>query len=248
VGFIVAPARIQLFRGHRGAKLVYDDGFIEVWRLDESHPIVSASGCSVEQMTQDSYVTTCPHQSLLMRTEVYFPGWSATVNGAPVMVEDRTLMQAILIPKGRSTVEFTFLPPGIPAAGMAALIAVLSLLVPWELLAVRLRRRREAAARLAGLEAIATQLSIAVGRDADDVERPPDPSTGVIAVQVSDDEDEELATSAVPVLTAESPVATETGEAPTSAVSVIELATPSKPDPPTIAVPRSPSGTDTETE
>ena len=248
VRFIVAPERIQLFRGRPGATLVYDDGFLEVWRLDTSHPIVSAPDCSVVAKTQDSYVTTCAHQSLLVRTELYFPGWSATVNGAAVTVKNRALMQAILVPKGRSTVAFTFLPPGIPAAGVAALVAVLSLLVPWELLAVRLRRRREAAARLAGLEAIAAQLWSDAGRDADDDERPDEPSTGVIIVQGGDDHDEEMPTSAVPVLTDESPAAAQPGEAPTSAISVVEHTTPATPDPPTIAVPRSTSGAGTENE
>ena len=223
VRFIVAPARINLFRGHKDAKLVFDDGFLAVWRLDKTHPIVSATGCTVAARTEDSYVTTCSHQSLLLRTELYFPGWSATVNGSSVTVKDQGSLQAIVIPKGRSTVAFTFLPPGIPAAGVAALVGVLSLFVPWELLTVRRRRRREAAARLAGLEAIAAMLVSDAASVVSDDDRPPEPSTGVIAVPTGDDQDEEQPTSAVPVQSVE-PAAPISGEAPTSAVAVVDAA------------------------
>jgi hypothetical protein len=229
VRFIVAPTRIDLFRGRHVAKLVYHDAQLEVWRLNTTHPLVSAPGCSIIQKTQDSYVTRCSQSSLLQRTQLYFPGWSATVDGTPVTVQDRGLLQAIVIPKGRSTVAFTFLPPGIPEAGVAALIAVLTLLVPWELLTVRLRRRREKVLRLAGLEAIAATLASAAALNADD-DRPPDPSTGVIAVTNGADENDEQPTSSVPVLAAEPSLAT--GEAPTSAVAVVETAaSPVEPSP-----------------
>jgi hypothetical protein len=238
VRFIVAPTRLELFQGHRGVTLAYHDSFLEVWRLDKAKPLVRAPTCSVVQRTQDTYVTTCPHQSLLLRNELYFPGWSATVNGSAVTVKDRALLQAILIPKGRSVIAFTFLPPGVSTAAVATLIAVVALLVPWELLAVRRRRRREGVARLVGIEEAAAMFVRDASLHAPDDDRPPDPSTGVIAVPVSADEDEEQPTSAVPILTGEVLAASPgTGDAPTSAVAVVEADTESKPDPPTISVP-----------
>ena len=225
VRLVVAPARIDLFVSHKVgkhvhdvAKRVYDDGFLAVWRLDKTVPVVSAHGCTVASTTEDSYVTTCPRPTVLLRTELYFPGWTATVNGSPVRVKDLGTLQALSIPAGRSTVAFTFLPPGIPAAGVVALVGVLSLFVPWEVLAVRRRRRREATARLDGLEAIAAMLKIDAVRDTDDDDRPPDPSTGVIIVQASEEQDEDQPTSAVPI---PAEPASGPGEAPAAAVAAV---------------------------
>jgi len=233
VRFIAAPTSFQLFQGRHDAKLVYHDALLEVWRLDTTHPLVSAPACTIVQTTQDSYVTRCAQPAFLTRRQLYFPGWSATVNGTSVPVEDRALMQAILLPKGRSVVAFTFLPPGIPLAAVAALVALLSLFVPWELLAVRLRRRREVAERRAGLEAIGAMLAAVTDRA--DEDRPADPSTGIL-IGVGAVEDDDQPTSAVPVQSGDAPTGPLTGAAPTSSVPVVDAAAPVQ-DPPTIAVP-----------
>jgi hypothetical protein len=250
VRLVVVPAQFDLFASadkkvKKDARRVYDDGFLAVWRLAKSDPVVSAHGCAIAQRTEDSYVTTCPRPTLLVRTELFFPGWAATVNGSSVPVKNLGTFQAVVLPKGRSTVAFTYLPPGEPAAGVAALVGVVALLVPWELLAIRRRRRREEVARLDGLEALAALL-VGGATPAGDDDRPLDPSTGVILVPagVSASEDESRPTSAVPVPSAESPAVPE--EAPTPEVAVVGAAA-TTPDPPTIAVPLGPSGPGAET-
>ena len=48
---------------------------------------------------------------LLVLSEVYYPGWRATVNGAPVPIErvDGAL-RGVRVPRGHSRVELTYRP------------------------------------------------------------------------------------------------------------------------------------------
>ncbi|MCY0876853.1 MAG: YfhO family protein, partial [Firmicutes bacterium] len=50
--------------------------------------------------------------TVLVRRELYFPGWTAKVNGKSVPIHEyKSLFQSIQVPAGRSTVVFTYLPP-----------------------------------------------------------------------------------------------------------------------------------------
>jgi len=78
---------------------------------------------------------------ILVFTESHHPGWSATVDGAPVPVlRVDTLFLGVELPPGGHTVEFRFRPPGFAGfAGVSAAAVLLAVLVPgW----VSGRRRR----------------------------------------------------------------------------------------------------------
>jgi len=244
VRFVVAPTRLNLFRGRHTATLAYRDQRFEIWELPAPVPLARAPRCGLAVRNQDRYVVSCQHPSMLLRNELWFPGWTATVNGHSVAVVDRGRLQAVALPRGVSVVQLNFLPPDVPVAAVACGVALVSLCVPWGVLATRRRRRREkrAAQTPAGLKALGATVATAAAPDGAPRTPPaPEPPTGAIPAP---SHAPDAPTSAVPAVTGA--VATvvadgsedeaapgDAGDPPTSVVSVIEL----RADPPTLAVP-----------
>lgn len=237
VRFIVAPTNLRLFGTTHAATLVYRDATVAIWRLPHTDAPVRAVGCTVATRTQDSYVVKCARPSVVVRTDLWFPGWSASVNGAGVAVRNRGGLQVVTVPAGRSVVAFTFLPPGVPLAAVASIAALVSLAVPWGLIASRRRRRR---AEAEGLEQLGETLAKRAPPPvtlAGDV--PLDLPTG--AVEIGPALEDDAPTSAVPAVAGatrtavlEPPGAEE--DPPTSTIQATP-APASAQDPPTLAVP-----------
>jgi uncharacterized membrane protein YfhO len=70
-------------------------------------------------------VAQCTHAATLLRRELYVPGWSVRVNGADVPLVEQDIFQAVDLPAGESSVEFTYAPPGIAWAWLMAGAGVL---------------------------------------------------------------------------------------------------------------------------
>jgi uncharacterized membrane protein YfhO len=84
----------------------------------------------------------CTRADVLVRRELYFPGWEATLGGRPVdIAEHGQLFQSIALPAGRSQVRFSYAPPHIGWAWLAAAAGLLAFAVPG------LRRARRSAPR-----------------------------------------------------------------------------------------------------
>ncbi|HEY7599121.1 MAG TPA: YfhO family protein, partial [Candidatus Limnocylindrales bacterium] len=78
-------------------------------------------------------------RSLLVLTDVHFPGWKATVDGEEVPIERVDyLLRGVVVPPGTHTVEFTYEPASFRAGWI---IAVLGLLAVLAAVIVGLRRR-----------------------------------------------------------------------------------------------------------
>jgi hypothetical protein len=236
VRYLVAPTNLRLFSDHHVATLAYRDATVTIWELPHAQAPARAVGCVVTVRTTDSYVTTCARPSVLLRNVLWFPGWSASVNGVPVAVQNRASLQVVALPEGRSVVAFTFLPPYVPAATAACVVGLLSLAVPWGVLATRRRRRRAEAAGLAELGASLSRREppvVAIGAD-----QPVEQPTG--AIVMSAPLDDAAPTSAVPAVTGTRTALLDAPEddqgPPTSAVAAQEAA-PLAADPPTLAVP-----------
>ena len=112
-----------------GPRLVYRDGFAEIWQLPAAAPAFSAGpGCSVAVHGWDAATVTCPHPSVLLRRVQYLPGWTATADGSAVAVTQASsgpsgLFQQVRVPAGTTTVDFTFTPPHELLAFAAAVVA-----------------------------------------------------------------------------------------------------------------------------
>ncbi len=81
---------------------------------------------------------------MLVLNDSNYPGWQAYVNGRPApSVMANYLFRGVLVPEGKSVVEFRYEPLSFRAGGAAALVAFMMLAG----LVFRERRRRGAARR-----------------------------------------------------------------------------------------------------
>ena len=66
----------------------------------------------------------------LVLTDVYYPGWSAVVDGRPGrVVSANVAFRAVALEPGRHVVEFRYAPPGAKIGGFISLLTILILLV-----------------------------------------------------------------------------------------------------------------------
>jgi len=82
---------------------------------------------------------TAERRSLLVLTDVHFPGWKATVDGKEVPIERVDyLLRGVVVPPGTHTVEFSYEPASFRAGWIIAVLGLLALLAA---VVVGLRRR-----------------------------------------------------------------------------------------------------------
>jgi len=144
VKYLVAPSAVVILPAltKLGVIQVFHDDIVTIYELPHSRPFYStvSSTCSVSSTSNDSATVSCPSAgSTLIRTELYMSGWRAYVNGKEVPITASDIAyQSIPVPAGTSTVTFTFLPPHVRYALVAALVAALFLAFSW------IRERRPA--------------------------------------------------------------------------------------------------------
>jgi hypothetical protein len=234
VRYVVTRSGENPFKGIRHVDLAYHDARFWIWKLPNVRPFARVPGCTVVTRSNGDDDVTCRHHSVLLVNQLYFPGWSASVNGAGVAVQNHGGFQAIDVPQGRSVVALTFLPPDVPEAAVAALVAFLALLVPWELVATRRRRRLAETATIVGMAERFRRL----GRDrsAPDADRgAPDPPTGAIVIGDLDLEEPGDPTTSTPAVVAARPL-DELDDADGPPTSAVPVAAGERPDPPTLGV------------
>jgi hypothetical protein len=116
-----------------GMRTVFDDGFVTIDDLPHPTPYFRTlgPGCTATGKTPEEAITSCTSPGMLVRSELYLPGWSATVNGRSTRVVDyQGLLTGVRLPAGRSVIRFSYTPPNIPGAlvgfavGMLLLIAI----------------------------------------------------------------------------------------------------------------------------
>ena len=108
------------------AKLVYHDAVMSIYELSapKSYFTVPEDKCTLQPLSREALILDCTDSTQLVRRELYFPGWSATVNDEEVTISVHdNLFQQISIPAGRSTVQFVFYPLFLKWAVLAAAIA-----------------------------------------------------------------------------------------------------------------------------
>jgi len=157
-------------RGHYldGLRNVFQDQNFTILAVPSPAPYYSTTGhgCHLAAEGFDSVVVTCTAPDTLVRNELDYSGWAATVNGRPVPVlgGGTGLVTDVRLPAGRSVVVFSYAPPkiNIALAGFA-LGALIMLGIP---IATRLSRRRRVSSPYppTGPAATASPQSAAPGR------------------------------------------------------------------------------------
>jgi uncharacterized membrane protein YfhO len=84
--------------------------------------------------------TAAPRRSLLVLTDVHYPGWKASVDGSDAKVERVDyLLRGVVVPPGEHTVELRYEPASWRAGWLISLAGALAI---GGLAAAGLRRRR----------------------------------------------------------------------------------------------------------
>jgi len=117
----------------KSVKQVYADEIMRIYELPEVKSYFEDldGNCRLEALGRLHVLANCTQPATLLRRELYFPGWTATVNGSDQAIgEYGQLFQSVALPQGRSDVEFRYAPPnvgwawGLTGLGLIALAAV----------------------------------------------------------------------------------------------------------------------------
>ncbi len=111
-------------------KQVYSDEIMTIYELPKPKPYfeVAAGACSVQALSRTQAIVECKNPGVLVRRELYFPGWTSNINGKAVAISEyKGLFQAIDLPAGKSIVKFNYAPPYVIWAWLAMWLGVATL-------------------------------------------------------------------------------------------------------------------------
>ncbi|GAB3582522.1 hypothetical protein [Calidifontibacter terrae] len=141
---VMSPGVAQPTDGARyGLVRVFADHKAEIWRDARATPYYTTAGnaCRVEQQSYTAVTLNCTKATVLQRTSLSTPGWSATINNRTVKIPSGTdYFQSLVVPAGHSRISFDY-RPRMFAEAVAVSVGVLLLMVAdccWLLV----RRRR----------------------------------------------------------------------------------------------------------
>jgi hypothetical protein len=132
VKYVIAIRGTDPFPGLPGPHpaLAFADPFVGIYELP--HPAAymegSTGACVVHDEGRQRARGHCDAPGAMVRRELFFPGWTATVNGVPAKVEPvGEVFQQVALPAGDVFVQFRYAPPfvGWAYAACAAGLGIL---------------------------------------------------------------------------------------------------------------------------
>jgi hypothetical protein len=128
--------------GAQPLRLAYEDGLLRIFEVTTASPYFEAisGACRVTPQSRERVVTECAQPTRLIRRELFFDGWRATVNGKRAEIDQEGIVQAVDLPAGSATVAFRYAPPYAGVSAGLALVGIL-ILVGGDLLAYSSRLR-----------------------------------------------------------------------------------------------------------
>jgi hypothetical protein len=103
--------------------LVFRGRLIDIFELPNPAPYFATTpACTLHDETRQTLHADCPTPAILLRRELFFDGWHASVNGLDAKISPHGIFQQITLPAGHSEIRFQFWPPGVGLAwaGFAA--------------------------------------------------------------------------------------------------------------------------------
>lgn len=129
----LAPHLVLQYTGSRDApRLVYRDSLVDIFQLSEPAPYFQAPGgtCKLRVRSQTRLTATCLRGTRLVRNELAYPGWTATVSGRQVPISATGMgQQSLTLPKGRSVVKFAYAPAFLWLSLLALALGLTALVV-----------------------------------------------------------------------------------------------------------------------
>lgn len=132
VKYIVVPAGLDCFLKHSSqSRLVFHDWLTDVYEVDGALDyFTAADGCRLQPISRTRLAAFSQASAILVRRELYFPGWSASVNGISVPIREYGgLLQSITIPPGSSEIRFDYAPPYLSYCLFALALGVSLLII-----------------------------------------------------------------------------------------------------------------------
>ena len=131
VKYLLAPRSLALSAALRslGVTAVFQDQATTIYQLPHTRPFFSTSSpCRIASSSFDVVRISCPRATTLLRTELSMSGWHASVNGRSTSIATVDgVYQAVDVPKGSSTVSYSFEPPHESLALTLSLVVALFL-------------------------------------------------------------------------------------------------------------------------
>ncbi|MGH9582543.1 MAG: hypothetical protein ACRD4O_06375, partial [Bryobacteraceae bacterium] len=126
-----------------GVSKIYHDSVMDIFELPHPAPYYSVARggpCHLSPSGRESLQALCDAPALLVRRELYMPGWHASLNGKRLDAEPYgDIFQSFNLPRGNSRLRFAYAPPYTMLAVCASLFAVAALLAEF---VYAFRRRR----------------------------------------------------------------------------------------------------------
>ena len=133
VKYVVMHVAHDYIAGIDGVRVVYAGPSIKIVELANPSPYFQVSGgpCGLEVVERRAARLRCEATAELVRRELYFPGWTATLNGGDTAIARHgEIFQAVALPGGESEVRFRYAPPHIGWAWLACFLALAALAAP----------------------------------------------------------------------------------------------------------------------
>ncbi len=131
VKYLLSPRSLVLVPALRslGLSAVFHDRATTIYELPHARPFFSTrSPCRVSSSNFDVARTVCSTATTLLRTELSMSGWHVTVDGrSSVLTAVDGVYQEVDVPRGTSTVVYSFTPPHESLALTLSFLAVVFL-------------------------------------------------------------------------------------------------------------------------
>ena len=114
--YVLAPSALNTFRalhGQDAPRPVFQSDGYSIFELPGAKPYAETGGdaCRLTIAGRDAMRATCTKPATLLRRELFFPGWRATVNGQDVPVgQGQDIFQTVPLPAGQSDIAWTYSP------------------------------------------------------------------------------------------------------------------------------------------
>ena len=129
VGYVVAefPMRIEglVERAHIGSTFVYENQ----WALPRA--FVGVTPANIPVLTPDRVVVEADGPGVLTLSQVYYPGWRASVDGRPGGISTSDALMTVSLDAGHHLVEFLFDPWTVKVGWLVSAVGWGSLFAGW---------------------------------------------------------------------------------------------------------------------